>query len=165
MVINIIITDIQITLEVYTFDFDRATVFDGTGLFGKTLKELFIDGPCTQYFSLTTLLRLLPALTHLTIKLTYIYGHIASEYRRSIRGATHRYIQSHNNDDKEIYNLVFLSLDSKFRRDFHIKEIVKRCPRLKYFMVSSYTIYEYLKESPIELAYILKLCPSIRCIY
>ena len=129
------------------------------------MKELSIHGPCTQYFSLTTLLSLLPGLTHLTIKLTYLYGHIGSDYHKSVSDTIHRNIQSDNDDNDKIYNLVFLSLDSEFRRDFHIKEIVKRCPRLKYFMVSKYTTYEYLKESPIEFAHIFQLCPSIRCIY
>ena len=53
------------------YDLDRATVSDGIGLFGETLEELFITGPCNQYTSLNILLGLLPALTHLTIKLTY----------------------------------------------------------------------------------------------
>ena len=165
MLITIIITEIQAALEVYTFNLDRATVFAGIGSFGKTLKELFIDGPCTHYFSLTSLLGLLPALTHLMIKRTYLDDDNPFPDDESINGQNQQNIQSDNDDDNsndEMYNLVFLYLDSSFRPKFHIKQIVKRCHRLKYLLASTLVLMENEGSASIDFASVLELCPSIQ---
>ena len=58
-------------VEDYIVGLYRSIVFDGIGLCRKSLKELFIRGPCTRWFSLPTLLRIIPALTHLYITTVY----------------------------------------------------------------------------------------------
>ena len=154
--------------EEYTFGLDRAIVFNGIGSFGNTLKELLIDGPCTYYFSLTTLLGLLPALTHLMIKLTYLGSIMDFEANESMNEESRRNIRSDNDDNSnndEMYNLVFLSLHSEDRRNTHIKQIVKRCPRLKYLLVSSTVLIENAELSYVDFASIHKLCPSIHYVH
>ena len=151
-------------LEDYTFGLDRTIVFNGIGLFRRPLKELFIDGPCTYYFSLTTLLGLLPALTHLQIKLTYLCSIMPFEDDQSINEE----IRSDNDDNSsndEMYNLVFLSLFSETYINTGIKQIVKRCPRLKYLLASNTVIKEQDELPPVDLATILELCPSIRYVH
>ena len=170
-IITIIIIEIQAKYHDYTFGLDYATVFDGIGLFGKTLKELFIDGPCTYYFSLNTLLHFLPALTHLTIKLTYMSSIIPFEQGESFDEGIQRDIQSdnddnnNNDDDDEIYNFVFLSLDSEYWRNTPIKRIIKRSPRLKYLLASRTALKEREELSRVDLASILELCPSIHYVH
>ena len=158
------VIEIKARFQIYDFTYDRSTLFSGIGLFGRTLKELYIKGPSTQYYTLSLLLDLLPALTHLTIKLKKS-NETRSQYDEIINKKIRRDIQSNNDDKDENYNLVFLCLNTEFRRDFHIKQIVKRCPRLKYLLVSKFNIYEYPTALRIEFEHILELCPSIRYIH
>ena len=142
----------------------RATLFDGIGLFGQTLKELFIYGPYAQYFSLTTFLDLLPALTHLTIKLVYPFDEMRLEFDQSFNETTERNNQSGNVSNNNMYNLVFLSLDSYIPWNFRIKHIVKRCPRLTYLLDITTVLYRDPSKRYIEFEEIRQLCPSIRYI-
>ena len=142
-------------------------LFSGIALFRKTLKELYINGHCTQYFSLPLLLGVLPVLTHLTVKLKRDRGYKPSEYDKSISREIRQRIQSSydDNNNNKIHNIVFLSLDSESNHNFHIKQVLTRCPRLKYLLVSNSTINDYTTSSAIDFSLIPELCPSIRYIH
>ena len=162
--IIIIIIEIKTAFKGYTFDLERATVFNGIELFRKSLKELFIGGTCTNYFSLAVLLDLVPALTHLTVRL-YSYHDMTINDTNAIMRGRRPNIESNIDDNNVNYNLVFLCLYSPLRNDLDIEQIARRCPQLKYLLVSEPHTYGYLSKSPIEFTNILELCPSIRYIH
>ena len=162
-IIIIIETEIKRISGIYLFDLDCARLFTGVGLIGRTLKELYIDGRCALYYSLSLSLDPLPALTHLTIKLKFGPRYISAEYYKSVSKEMRQTMQTRNSNNNN-YNLVFLCLDSEFRCCYDIKQVIRRCPRLEFLMVSDCTIYEYPEASAIEFAQFLELCPSIRYI-
>ena len=128
------------------------------------MKELFIGGTCTNYFSLAILLGLVPALTHLTFRL-YPSRNMTINDTNTITRDTRPHFESNIEDNDVNYNLVFLCLDSRLRNDFRIKQIGRRCPQLTYLLVSDRHTYEYPSDSPIGFTNILELCPSIRYIH
>ena len=141
---------------------DNPKLYTGIGLFGRTLKELSIRGTSTDYFSLTALLIVVPALTHLTVKIHHIYRYMGSEYEEPINKANQQNSQT-SNDNNNNYNLVFLSLDTEFNYDFEIQPVLQRCPQLKYLVISNYGVH--MKILPTDFKHVLEICPSIRYIH
>ena len=120
--------------------------------FSNTLTELFIHSHTTD-ISLAFLLDYLPVLTHLSV--TFDYKAYNSLHRTEI------------NDDNtslrnSMKNLIYLRLDNILDFDRRICPVLKRCPNLRFLMITSDMGQDEIHDLPTQCLYTaLQTCPQI----
>ncbi|KAI9264321.1 hypothetical protein BDA99DRAFT_509007 [Phascolomyces articulosus] len=126
------------------------------GLFANTLTELVID--YQQYdISLTMLLDTLPALTHLTVELVNTTS-TSLIVESSSNNST---VNSHSS------NIVYLCLDSLFKFNVRIHPVLRRCPQLKFLLISNFNKKSDHQQHTLSLPEIqttLDTCPHLQYI-
>ncbi|KAI7847950.1 hypothetical protein BDC45DRAFT_575321 [Circinella umbellata] len=127
----------------------------------NTLTQLFINFHPYD-ISLTMLLDVLPNLTHLSVKFNK-KCHFSLIHDEPEVYKQRKYVLQQDSEEKR--NIVYLCLDNTFDFNTRIQPVLRRCPRLEFFLISDFHKKKFATDLPAhQIQTTLRLCSSIRYI-